>query len=158
MTARFTASIASLVLVCSFECAASAQTRGRGADAQPQPAAPRTPALTWHPDDQRPTTVLKADPVFVNQTDAMFVEAVCGPNGASVNFKILKKNADVGPEFDHHEDPSPAGSKSDIVDIDVHIDGKSRVAKGFLAVDDNNQFVNDVGVLFYDPGIAERVV
>ena len=158
MTTRRTALFASAALVCSFQLVVSAQTRARSAAAQPQAASAGTPVLTWHADEKNPTTVLKADPVVVNQTDAMFVEAVCGPNGASVNFKILKKNADIGPEFDHHEDPSPAGARSDIVDIDVRTDGKSRIAKGFLAVDGNDQFVNSVGVLFYDPGIAERVV
>jgi hypothetical protein len=84
------------------------------------------------------------------------MEAVCGPNGASVNFRLFDGKGNNGPKFDHHEDPSAVGAKSDIVDIDVSVDGKSHVAKGFLSVDGNNQFVNETGVLFYEPGLAVK--
>jgi hypothetical protein len=112
--------------------------------------------LKWHPDTQQPQNVLKADPVFVNlNTEIVFMEAVCAPNGASVNFKVFDRDGKTGPQFDHHGDPSGA-SKTEIVDIDVSVDGRSHVAKGFLPIVDDKQAVNNVGVLFYEPGIAVK--
>jgi hypothetical protein len=114
------------------------------------------PVVKWRPDTSNPQTVLQAAPIFVEPQASVLVEAVCGPNGASVNFRVYDRKGETGPQFDHHVDPSPAGAKSDIVDIEVSIDGKKHVAKGFLAIDDRNQFVNNVGVLFYEPGLAVK--
>ncbi len=111
--------------------------------------------IKWHPDKKQPQDVLKSDPMFLNQNDVVFVEAVCAPNGASVNFEIFDKNDKPGPQFDSHEDPTGT-ARGEIVDIDVVIDGASHVAKGFLVLKGNDLFVNNVGVLFYEPGIAVR--
>lgn len=115
-----------------------------------------TPVVKWRPAKSNPEAVLESAPIFVAPQASVLVEAVCGPNGASVNFSVYDRKGQTGPQFDHHEDRSLAGSKSDIVDIDVNIDGKKHVAKGFLAIDGDNQFVNNVGVLFYEPGLAVK--
>jgi hypothetical protein len=101
--------------------------------------------------------VLKSDVKFVNPDDAIFAEAVCASNGVSVSFMLYDGTDDQkGPHFAARRDPN-TDSHAPVVDITVRTDGKSHLAKGFLAVDGDNAFVNNVGLLFYDPSIAAQV-
>jgi len=118
-----------------------------------------TRELHWHPDKERPQKVLKADIKFVNADDAIFAEAVCATNGVSVNFMLYDgTNDQKGPQFVHRDDPN-TDSHAPVVDITVRTDGKSHLAKGFLALDGGGDkvFVNNVGLLFYDASIAAQV-
>jgi len=116
-----------------------------------------TRELHWHPDKERPERVLKSDVKFVNPDDAIFAEAVCASNGVSVSFMLYDGTDDQkGPHFAARRDPN-TDSHAPVVDITVRTDGKSHLAKGFLAVDGDNAFVNNVGLLFYDPSIAAQV-
>jgi hypothetical protein len=117
----------------------------------------RTRELHWRPDKDRPQSVLKAEIKFVNDDDAVFAEAVCASNGVSVSFMLYDGTDDQkGPQFANRRDPNTE-SHAPVVDVTVRTDGRSHLAKGFLALDGDNAFVNNVGLLFYDPSIAAQV-
>jgi hypothetical protein len=112
------------------------------------------PTMIWHPDKEQPANVLKADLKFVHKPyDGIYGEVVCAPNGAGVNFKLLGKDGEPGPQFDWYEGDTGDG----YVNITVRVDNKSHVAKGFLVKEKGDTYVNHVGVLFYEPGIAVKV-
>lgn len=141
-----------------------AQTRGAPAPSQPSAsstpsvdlAAALGPTLVWHPEKERPATVLKSDikligPKKPDGYDGLFGEAVCSKNGVSVNFKLLG-STEPGPSFESYENSGGEG----FVDVDVSIDDQYHVAKGFLNIEGVNLYVNSMGVLFYEPTLAAR--
>ena len=125
------------------------------------------PLLIWHPDAKDPKTVLKADIKFLNNDprkrparserkspDGVATEAICAENGASINFQLVGERDTQGSQFDWHEDP--AMPDEGVVDVKVTIDGTAHAAKGFLLLEGDNQYVNHMGLLFYEPGLPVR--
>jgi hypothetical protein len=133
-----------------------ASTKKTGADAASVIERTYGPLLYWHPDTKNPKTVLKADVKLLepNASNGIFAEAVCAQNGASVNFKLVSDDAKPQLQFDWH--PDPTKTDEGVVDVKVAVDGNFHIAKGFLTIDGDNQYVNDMGVLFYEPGLAAK--
>jgi hypothetical protein len=155
-----------IVIACALGAAASAQAPGASNRRAPAPGTTRaatppaatTPTLVWQPDAKNPKTVLKAGEVMVNWNPAHFIkaEAVCAPNGASVNFELHGPDGKIGPEFLSHTDPTSNGDDL-VADVNVRMDGTSHVAKAWLTQYKGYNVVNEMGVLFYEPGLAARV-
>jgi hypothetical protein len=131
----------------------SAQTRTGGGR-----SASTNPVLAWHPDAKNPKTVIKTDAVTVrtNPVHVISAEAVCAQNGVSVNFELHGADDKIGPMFVSHSDPTSNGDDL-VADVNVRMDGQSHVAKAWLTQYQGNNVVNEIGVLFYEPGIAARV-
>ena len=165
LSARLAAAIA---VACAAGITGSAQApagsrrsptpapRTNAAASTPTPAT--TPTLAWHPDAKNPKTVIKSDEVMVKWNPAHFVkaEAVCAQNGASVNFELHGDDGKIGPMFESHTDPTSNGDDL-VADVNVRIDGQAHVAKAWLTQYQGNNVVNEMGLLFYEPGIAARV-
>lgn len=129
-------------------------TAGGGATAA------RSPTLVWHPQKKKPGTVLESDVKLIGKqgtprgNDGLFAEAVCTQNGVSVNFTLVGEPP-PGPRFEWYpnaDDPKGEG----FVDVDVSINGSSHTARGFLRIEGDSQYLNQVGVLFYRPSLAAR--
>ncbi|HTM01985.1 MAG TPA: hypothetical protein VL173_00655 [Vicinamibacterales bacterium] len=123
------------------------------------PPAATTPTLVWTPDAKDSKNVIKASEVMVNWNPAHYIkaEAVCAPNGASVSFELDGDgNGKIPPMFESHADPTSNGDDL-VADVPVRIDGASHVAKAWLTQVKDANVINEMGVLFYEPGIAARV-
>ena len=86
------------------------------------------------------------------------VRAYCSSNGVSVFFQADVNDGDPKPSFPWYDDTS-RGDDGQITDVRLRVDDRPvHVAQGFPEVDGHQEYVNTLGLLFYEPHTAERAV
>jgi hypothetical protein len=76
----------------------------------------------------------------------------CNQNGMSVTFRLITATKFDPPSFVWYEN----NYEDYVTDVRVEVDGRSHMATGFPREDEQNRYVNTMGIFFYRPDLAQQ--